>query len=609
MIRLGEQSVGYYKETVESLQKDGHVNFKTITESRIIFNRLGKRIELIFKSTYLEAEDGGLKKVVSDQVMSSQPVRTEVEVQEGKALLKSTVGGRSFSRELPYTGKLLGPEGIRQLTSRSLKRPGDTIEFQTLVAELSQVAAGQRQLVGEEELEFRGRKTRAMKAEDKLSALAYTRMFWFDQDGLEIKSIEPSPFGDLITYLSTQEEVLSAMGELNPIQDQFQSSLIKANIRLPQARQLDSVVIRIKNKSPDLGWPDIQNNYQRIIKQDDRTMVVELKRMAVKQDHRLDKRSSAEELAPYLRANAYIDPDHPEIKKIAQEIAGAEKDAFTRAIKLRNWVSRNMTFDLGLVFAPSSEIIKNRKGTCAGYAAILAALLRSASIPSRYLFGLAYTNGLWGGHAWVEAWIYGHWIPLDAAVPGPGVADPARLAIAWGSLDEGLAELLQAAQKIIGNVEIEILEYSFKGKTYRVEAGKPAYEIKDNVYHNSGLQISLTAPSGFSFEDLDKVWPDKTLLMLRGPGAELVRLSQESWFPAEDLEQHVISLLKKEVEDGKLVYEKVWGKKRPMMVSTKSSAAALINGVDIFVLTAKGKDSTSLLRMVLKNFHNGLVIN
>jgi len=608
-IMLGDQKVGYYQETVEKIQKDDLLNYKTITESRIVFNRLGKRIELIFNSEYLETEDGSLKKIISDQLMSSQLIKIEAEVQEGKVLLKSTAGGRTFSRELPYTGKLLGPEGIRQLTLRSLKKTGDKLEFKTLVAELSQVVAGERNLISAEELEHKGEKIKVMKIEEKLSSLAYTSVVWLDSVGLEIKSVEPSPFGDMVTLLSTEEEALSGMREMSLNQDQYRVSLVKANCRLPQARQLDRVVIRLKHKKPELGWPEIQNEYQKIIKQDKETMVLELNRVALRPVQESKKKISAEELSPYLKANAYIDPEDPEIKRVAQEVVGSEKDVFQKAVKLRDWVAKNMTFDLGLVFAPSSEIIKNKRGTCAGYAALLAALLRSGGLASRYLFGLAYAQGIWGGHAWVEAWIDGQWIPLDAAIPGPGAADPARLAIAWSSLDEGFSESLSAAQKIFGNVEIEILEYSLRGKTFKVEAGKPAYEVKDRTYQNFGLQISLVAPVGFTFEDLDKVWPDKTLLTLKGPEGELVNFFQEGWFPAENFEQFILTRLKKEVNEGQLVYEKVWGKRRPMIISPGRSAVALVNGVDFIILTAQGKNSSLILRAVLKNFQNGLIVN
>ena len=44
-----------------------------------------------------------------------------------------------------------------------------------------------------------------------------------------------------------------------------------------------------------------------------------------------------------------------------------------------------MTFDLGIALAPSSEILRDRRGTCVGYATLLAALARSVGIPSRVI--------------------------------------------------------------------------------------------------------------------------------------------------------------------------------------------------------------------------------
>jgi len=72
-----------------------------------------------------------------------------------------------------------------------------------------------------------------------------------------------------------------------------------------------------------------------------------------------------------------------------------------------------------------------------------------------------------------------------------------------------------AAQKIFGQVDIKIQDYSFDGRRYRIEPGQPLYELKDGIYTNRGLQISLKAPSGFTFYDTDKVWPDKTVVALK----------------------------------------------------------------------------------------------
>ncbi|MDD8021457.1 MAG: transglutaminase-like domain-containing protein, partial [Acidobacteriota bacterium] len=236
-------------------------------------------------------------------------------------------------------------------------------------------------------------------------------------------------------------------------------------------------------------------------------------------------------------------------------------------------------------------------------------LLRAADIPSRYLMGLVYVNGIWGGHAWVEAWLSGRWVPLDAAVPGPGVAaDAARLVIASSSLEEGLGESLAAAQKIFGQISIEIQAFSFDGHDYQVKAGQPLYEVKDGIYTNPGLELSLKAPAGFSFYDTDKVWPDKTLVALKGQAGETVKLTQEGWWPTANLEQYLVEQLKKNVKGGRLTYQSVWGKKRPVIISEEKSVAGIINGVDIFIVTAEGKNSTRLLTEVLKNLKSKLVV-
>ncbi|HUM33736.1 MAG TPA: transglutaminase-like domain-containing protein, partial [Candidatus Saccharicenans sp.] len=389
-------------------------------------------------------------------------------------------------------------------------------------------------------------------------------------------------------------------------EDQYQVSLIKANVRLPQARNCQRLVIRIQTKKPELGWPDLNHDYQRVISQTAESTILAISQVNLKTPS--SKKLTQEEFQQYLQANAYLDADDPEIKKVAAAVAGPIKDSYEKALQLRNWVTTNMTFDLGIVFAPASEVIKNKKGTCAGYASLLASLLRAAGIPSRYLMGLVYVNGVWGGHAWTEAWLSDRWVPLDAAVPGPGVADAARLVVAASGLEEGLGESLTAAQKIFGQVNIEIQDYSFDGQRYRVQPGQPLYEVKDGIYFNHGLQLGLKAPAGFTFYDTDKVWPDRTLVALKGPAGETIKLTQEGWFPADNLEQYLVSQLKKMVKDGRLVYQTVWEKRRPVVISADKSVAGIINGVDLFVLTAEGQNSERLLSEILKNLSCRLVI-
>ncbi|MDY0231934.1 MAG: hypothetical protein RBR88_05585, partial [Candidatus Saccharicenans sp.] len=95
-IYLGQDKIGYIKETGERIKQDGRWYFKTRAESKIFFNRLGKKIEMVVNSEYLETEEGLLKKVLSEQLLSAQPIIIEAEIEKDKVSLKTTVGDRTF---------------------------------------------------------------------------------------------------------------------------------------------------------------------------------------------------------------------------------------------------------------------------------------------------------------------------------------------------------------------------------------------------------------------------------------------------------------------------------------------------------------------------------
>ena len=65
---------------------------------------------------------------------------------------------------------------------------------------------------------------------------------------------------------------------------------------------------------------------------------------------------------------------------------------------------------------PSNWVFDNKRGVCAEYSTLLAALLRVSGIPTRYVIGYAYTNidKDFIPHAWVEVLsANGEWIPFD----------------------------------------------------------------------------------------------------------------------------------------------------------------------------------------------------
>jgi protein-glutamine gamma-glutamyltransferase len=122
-------------------------------------------------------------------------------------------------------------------------------------------------------------------------------------------------------------------------------------------------------------------------------------------------------------------PDgYEDVRVLAQEIAGRTGTDEERAERIVRFFLSGFRYSLT---DPASSIreflFRKRAGYCEHFAAGLSLLLRGAGIPSRVAAG--YLGGEWNGvgkylivrqsdaHAWVEAWIDGRWVTLDATPP------------------------------------------------------------------------------------------------------------------------------------------------------------------------------------------------
>jgi transglutaminase-like putative cysteine protease len=126
--------------------------------------------------------------------------------------------------------------------------------------------------------------------------------------------------------------------------------------------------------------------------------------------------------------------EYGDVRVLAQEVAGGTGADRERAERIMRFFRSGFRYTLS---DPASSIreflFRKRAGYCEHYAVGLALLLRGAGIPSRVAAG--YLGGEWNGigqylivrqsdaHAWVEAWIDGRWVTLDAT-PSSGASSP-----------------------------------------------------------------------------------------------------------------------------------------------------------------------------------------
>ncbi len=155
--------------------------------------------------------------------------------------------------------------------------------------------------------------------------------------------------------------------------------------------------------------------------------------------------------ARFLSPGPFIQSDHPDIVRLADDIVRGGSDDLDKIRGLVTWVYEQIE-KLPVPSIPDAlSTLAVRKGDCNEHAVLLAALGRAAGIPTRIETGLTYLDGRFLYHAW-NAFYVGHWVTADAVfnqVP----ADVTHIGITGSDTGGGTA-----LAGLIGRLEITIVE-------------------------------------------------------------------------------------------------------------------------------------------------------
>ena len=114
-------------------------------------------------------------------------------------------------------------------------------------------------------------------------------------------------------------------------------------------------------------------------------------------------------LAPFLRPNQYVNyNENTEAVKLAQELAGNKTDNLAKVKAVYNWVVTNLSYDYDKAKTVQSgylpdvdKVMKEKKGICFDYSALMASMLRSQGVPVKLVVGYTSTGEY---HAWINVW-------------------------------------------------------------------------------------------------------------------------------------------------------------------------------------------------------------
>ncbi len=594
---ISGQPTGTYREAA-TRRADGTT--VTSVESYLIFNRLGSKLEMKSTAQYSENGDGRLKAVTSDISSSAQSTHTSVGVGDGALQIGTTTGGKTYQRSAPFTGTLLGPEGARRLLVSRLQTAGDTVSYQTFSPELGAVVTIAATFLATEDATIDRQRIPGLKLAETVSSMPGKMTVWLDREGWMLRQSMPSPLGDIEAVRTLSPNSQFAGRQPAPLPEEtFGSTVIKANIRLPQERLIESIKLKIIHHRPELGWPSLEADNQKVLEKTPAHVILQVTRLEPK-EHGTHPAANPPGMEPYLAPNALLQSDDSAIEKIAGTVAGSGRDAWRAALALQRWTNQNMRFDPGIAIAPASEVARDRRGTCFGYAMLLGSLARAAGIPSRLRMGYVYAGGIWGGHAWIDVMIGGRWIPLDGALYAPGAADAARFSFFSSALQEGTLSQVGSLGQLFGNIDIKILEYTVGGRSVAVPEDAKPFTIVNDTYRNPWLGFSVRKPSSFQFSGFDLAWPQTTVVAMEGPQQQRVEVENLSAsLPATRFEAE------KYLRDAGFVgapsNSVISGHRAIIVSSDRKAGTVLVDDGGVWVFTPKGPDARKLLKQVVSS--------
>jgi len=193
-------------------------------------------------------------------------------------------------------------------------------------------------------------------------------------------------------------------------------------------------------KETDLLIPSTDNQSVRAGK--DGAVIVTVKPIDAPAGATFPYRGRDKAILEAARPNRFLQSNHRQIIDLARRAVGGTKDAAEAVGKIESFVAEyieNKSLSVG--YASAAEVAASKQGDCSEHAVLLAAMCRAVGIPAQVVVGIAYVKdfaGLqdrFGGHAWVQAYVGGKWVGLDAAFKSAGLDGygPGHIALAVGN--------------------------------------------------------------------------------------------------------------------------------------------------------------------------------
>ncbi len=261
---------------------------------------------------------------------------------------------------------------------------------------------------------------------------------YYDDKLLLQKSIMPLMGMTIEQVACTKEFALGQNDVLEVVEKMFMASPEPLD-DVGSARSITYYLSRIKETA---DFVMLSNDNQKVQRLSNGRVILKVEPAAAPDGVEFPYKGNDPVALEALEPTRYVESDQKEIIDLARRAVGDTRDAAEAARRIEAFVARYITNkSLSVGYASAAEVAVSRQGDCSEHAVLVAALCRAVGIPAQVVTGLAYVpqwrtlqNGF-GGHAWVQVYIGGKWIGLDAAFKSTGLGgfDPGHITLAEGN--------------------------------------------------------------------------------------------------------------------------------------------------------------------------------
>jgi len=449
VVELQGQRTGWMREHQRLTER----GWESGMEMHLSFGRGGQRATAGVETTFLETVDHEPIEMTMTQRLGNTPVTSRFVFTEDGITLTTVNAGQEFTQTMPRPeGEWMTPVEAYEHIAERLAAGAEEIRVRMVSPLVGPAPIESVMFVEEREnIEAFGRIVPALRARVETSLTPGERTVqWTDLEGRAVRT-EQSMGAMSLTVIAADQQLALAEPDAPEIMTATFVKPTGAAIEDPRLATRAEYVLSAGGGE----IPALSSGAQEAERLEDGRVRVRLDLS------RVDDDPSGPE---HLESSSMIAADDAVVVQLRDRaLEGVQETPVDRALALRRFVYEFVEEkSLGVGFASASEVARTAAGDCTEHAVLLAALLRSAGIPSRVVSGLVYTQAfagaqdVFGYHAWTQARLDGRWVDLDPTLPGPAPFDAAHIALSVTPMRDGmLVNSLMELGSIMGRLEIE----------------------------------------------------------------------------------------------------------------------------------------------------------